>query len=78
MEREELRFVRQEQTTFTEEEALTALQNAAHLYEETLPGEILTQESSAAVSNGQMTLTIVYTVLEDIAKEAPFFYPETP
>ena len=77
VEREELRFVRQEQTTFTEEEALTALQNAAHLYEETLPGEILTQESSAAVSNGRMTLTVVYTVLEDIAQESPFFYPET-
>ena len=33
---------------------------------------------SAAVSTGRMTLTVVYTVLEDIAKEAPFFYPETP
>ena len=77
MEREEPHFVHQKQTTFTEEEALTALQNATHLYEETLPGEVLAQESSAAVSTGRMTLTVVYTVLEDIAQESPFFYPET-
>ena len=77
MEREEPHFVHQKQTTFTEEETLAALQNATHLYEETLPGEVLAQESSAAVSTGRMTLTIVYTVLEDIAQESPFFYPET-
>lgn len=72
VEREELHFVRREAVSFTEEEALGLLENMARLYEEELGTEILSRETSAAVSGNRMTLTVVYTLLEDIAREKPF------
>ena len=67
------RFYTESERTFTEEEALALLQQAAADFEKTdLSGtEILSKEESAAVKDGVMTLRVRWTCLCDIAEKRP-------
>ena len=72
IEREELHFTNTKTVDFSEEEALTLLEEEALRFEEELEAEILSRSPSADSDGQKMTLTITYTLLEDIALEKPF------
>ena len=76
VEAEELRFIRTETVSFSEEEALALLEEEAARFEEDLDAEILSRQPSAELSGGTMTLTVTYTLLKDIALEKPFLWTE--
>ena len=64
-------FFTMEEKTFSEEEALLELEEAAADYEAQMEGTLLSRTPRASVADGVMTLTVDYSYREDIALTRP-------